>query len=235
MTTTVRGGLLVALVLVALGPAPARAEFLLDGYGGLAWTRQTDVEIRGLDVLGVPVRARLLDVEPDTSFVVGARFGYWFGALPEVGVGVDAFYFEPDVRSQRVTATAAVRGEILDEDIDVTVGGPARIPSAKVPAGVIALDLMARWRAYRSEAFPDGRVQPYVTAGPAFLITDPEDFGTAPGLKVGAGVAVHVLRALAVFGEYRFTYFRPEVDSGGLTYKADLSTHHLVFGLSLRF
>lgn len=105
------------------------------------------------------------------------RGGYWFGALPEVGVGVDAFDFEPDVRSQRVTATAAVRGEILDEDIDVTVGHPTRIPSANVPAGVVALDL----------------------------------------------------------GEYRFTYFRPEVDSGGLTYKADLSTHHLVFGPSLRF
>lgn len=226
------------VVLVGLSCAgfrPARAEIFVDLYGGYSWTRPTDVRIKGIDILGVPVDVRLIGVEPESSPLAGVRLGYWFGFLPEVGVALDLFYFQPDVRAQRVRATAAFSGEILGEAITVSVAGDTRIPATSVPAGVISPDLMLRWRLLRTEDIPHGRLQPYLMGGPSFLITDPEDFDTAMGFNVGAGLAWQLHRRFALFTEYRFTRFQPEVRSGGLRYRADVSTHHVTAGLSLRF
>ena len=48
---------LVALVMV---PARASAEWFIDLYGGYAWTERADVQVKGLDILGVPVDVELL-------------------------------------------------------------------------------------------------------------------------------------------------------------------------------
>ena len=93
---------------------------------------------------------------------------------------MDVFYFRPDVESQTVTATGAVSGKIFDEDISIAAAGPARIPSAEIPAVVFAADLLLRWRYLRTPDIPNGRLQPYITVGPAFLVTDPDDLGTTP-------------------------------------------------------
>jgi hypothetical protein len=225
---------LLGLVL-ALTPAGARAEFFVDLYGGLSWTRPTDVDIRGIDILGVPVDVTLDEVQPNRSGLGGLRLGYWFDFLPDLGVAVDLFYFEPSIKRQTVRATASVTGEIFDEIITVSVAGPAEIPSAWIPAGVVSADLMVRWRLFQDGTAPHGRVQPFLLAGPAFLITDHEDFGTSLGVKTGGGVAWQLTRWLAVFAEYRFTHFTPTVETGGLRYKATVSTHHALVGLSFRF
>lgn len=231
----IRALALALAALVTLAPAPAAAEWFLDLYGGQSWTRDTDIEIQGLDISGVPVDVELLDVKLDDSLLLGVRFGHWFGFAPFFGLAVDAFYFRPDVASQRVQATGTVRAEIFDELIEATAAGPVRIPDADVPAVVIALDVMLRLPLLRDERFPNGRLQPYVTAGPAGLITDPEDLGASVGVKAGAGLVFQIFRHLAVFGEYRFTHFSPEVESGGIEYSADIDTHHALVGISLRF
>ena len=149
---------------------------------------------------------------------------------------MDVFYFRPDVESQTVTATGAVSGKIFDEDISIAAAGPARIPSAEIPAVVFAADLLLRWRYLRTPDIPNGRLQPYITVGPAFLVTDPDDLGTTLGFKVAGGFAWQFTRHLAVFGEYRFTQFKPDdVEVGGLEYSATVSTHHVLGGLSFRF
>jgi opacity protein-like surface antigen len=226
---------LAALVL-ALTPRAARAEWFLDAYAGWSMTERLDIDIRGFSVPGVRVRASLLDVEPEDSPLFGVRAGYWFGFLPEVGLGLDVFYFQPDIRRQRVTATASVSGRILDEPISVAAAGPVRIPSADLPAVVVAGDLLLRWRFLQTPDIPHGRLQPYLTLGPALLITDPDDYGTTLGLKVGGGLAWQLHRRLAVFAEYRFTRFTPDdIESNSLRYSADVNTHHALGGISLRF
>jgi hypothetical protein len=95
---------------VALAPSVRRAEWFIGGYAGWSMTERADVDIRGVSVARVPVQASLLGVEPEDSPLVGVRAGHSFGFLPEVGLGLDLSYFQPDVRRQRVTATAAVSG-----------------------------------------------------------------------------------------------------------------------------
>jgi opacity protein-like surface antigen len=226
----------LALLALVLWPDPARAEWFLDAYAGRSMTERTDIRIRDVSVAGVTVRASLLDVEPEDSPLYGLRAGYWFGALPEVGLGVDVFHFRPDIRRQRVIATAAVSGRLFDEPISVTAAGPVTIPSADLPAVVVAADVLLRWRFLRSADIPHGRLQPYLTLGPAFLVTDPDDYGTTLGFKVAGGLAWQLLRHLAIFGEYRFTRFTPrDIESGGLRYSADVNTHHVLGGISVRF
>lgn len=228
--------ILLVLLAVLLLPGPARAEWFFDAYAGRSTTERADVDIRGFSVAGVPVQASLLDVEPEDSPLFGVRAGYWFGFLPEVGIGVDVFHFRPDVRRQRVTATAAVSGRILDEPLTVSVAGPTTIPSADLPAIVVGADLLLRWRFLTTADIPNGRLQPYLALGPAWLVTDPDDLGTTLGFKAAGGFAWQFHRHLAVFGEYRFTRFRPDdVESGGLRYSTDVNTHHVLGGISFRF
>jgi opacity protein-like surface antigen len=117
-----------------------------------------------------------------------------------------------------------------------TVAGPVTIASADLPAVVVGGDLLLRWRFLQTPDIPNGRLQPYITLGPALLVTDSDDLGTTLGFKVAGGFAWQFHRRLAVFGEYRFTRFTPsDVESGGLRYSADVNTHHVLGGISLRF
>jgi opacity protein-like surface antigen len=227
---------LLLSLLLGLAPDAARAEWFLDGYAGWSRTERTDVDIRGLSVAGVPVQASLLDVKTDDSVLLGLRAGYWFGFLPEVGLGVDVFYFRPDVPAQTVTATGAVSGKIFGESITISAAGPARLPSVTIPAVVFAADLLLRWRFLQTADIPNGRLQPYITVGPAWMVTDPEDYSATLGFKVAGGFAWQFHRRMAVFAEYRYTQFLPDdVEVGGLRYSADVKTHHALGGLSFRF
>jgi opacity protein-like surface antigen len=233
--TWILGWSLAVLVLV-LVPGVARAEWFLDTYAGWSNTQRTDVDITGLSVAGVPVQATLFDVKSDNSLLLGIRGGYWFGFLPEVGLGVDIFYFRADIPSQRVQASGAVSGQIFEEDISVAVAGPARVPSANIPAVALGADLLLRWRFLQTPEIPNGRLQPYITAGPAFLVTDPNDYGTTLGFKVAGGFAWQFHRHFAVFAEYRYTQFLPDdVKVGGLKYSGGVKTNHVLGGFSFRF
>jgi opacity protein-like surface antigen len=77
----------------------------------------------------------------------------------------------------------------------------------------------------------------YLGAGPAWAFTEKsDDLALVLGGLVRAGVAVQVFRHLALFAEYRYSFFPGfELQDRGLTFKTDLDTHHVVGGLSFRF
>ena len=109
------------------------------------------------------------------------------------------------------------------------------IPSQDIPAVAVSADLMVRWRLFPSPAAPHGRLQPYLLAGPALLITDPDTLGTTLGLKVGGGLALQLFRHLALFAGVSFHAVPARGKSGELTYEATVQTHHALAGGSLRF
>jgi hypothetical protein len=73
--------------------------------------------------------------------------------------------------------------------------------------------------------------------GPAWAFTvKSDDLALVLGGLVRAGLAVQVFRHLALFAEYRYSFFPGfELQDRGLTLKTDLDTHHVVGGLSFRF
>jgi hypothetical protein len=131
------------------------------------------------------------------------------------------FCFAPDINSQTVrgSATADLSGNIVDTPINVVAGvsGRVPIPDLDIPStiAVSSLELMLRRPLLTSSAFPNGRLRPPISAGPALLVTDvkPE---VALGVKVGGDLAWQFNDRISLFGEYRFTHFSADTETGGV-------------------
>lgn len=158
------------------------------------------------------------DVEYDSSVTVGGRVGGWFGKY--FGVGLDVFHFDTDVKNTSIEQS--------------NLG--------------IAFDLMARLPLLANEGMPQGRLQPYVTVGPAIFVSDQKSPGftdgqtASVGFKGGAGLKFLFTQHFGLFAEYRYTYFKPTHDfettgpapsTGEMTQQID--THHFVGGIAIHF
>ena len=158
------------------------------------------------------------DVAYDSSFTVGGRVGGWIGKY--FGVGLDVFHFDSDLKN-----TSIEQGNLG-----------------------IAFDLMARLPLLANEGMPHGRLQPYVTVGPAIFVSDQKSPGftdgqsASVGFKGGAGLKFLFTKHFGLFGEYRYTYFKSTQDfettgfaptTGELTQR--IGTHHFVGGVAIHF
>ena len=242
--TVLRKASLVVVVLVACESiaAPVAAEWFGDLYLGGAFTQGHDLTAN-LTVFGTPVANTGQDVHFDTSVVGGGRFGYWFTVAP-YGFGLEVSHFQPSISPQTNAFTSN----------GVSVG-TIRTDTVKLSVTEISFDLMLRWPGLiASPLFPQGRLQPYVSLGPAVFIAtanDSTNFGppndqsntdTSVGLQVGIGATWFVTQNMGVFGEYRFTRFSPEFEfqntlpgRSKLKVNTDINTNHLLIGVSFRF
>jgi opacity protein-like surface antigen len=239
----------IALALVlAMAPAAARAEGFFDIYAGAAFPQDGNVRVKADDAFwnaprsAVPPGAQYTsDVEWETSPSFGLRGGYWFEfedfAPSFLGIGLDLSYYR-----------AFEKDDFASLDMWFLPITPLLM--LRIPLGY-------------SEEFPGGRVQPYAAVGPGFTLAAAhaelsdlsstgnvlDDFNDATldvGLDVRAGLAVQLSHSFALFGEYRYTYIKPnfkdEVDDTGAVdfdtrFDIDpkVATHHLVIGASFRF
>ena len=231
---------IATFVLATLGiaAAPARAELAIDIFGGVSWTKPADVAVDGIDDTNATVRGVFSNVELDPGFTVGLRIGYWFESLPFLGLGLDGFYFSLPVPAQTVATTVSVSGSIFDKPISSTGSGQVRLPSFELPSAGFSPQLMLRWPLFTSNELPKGRLQPYVGVGPAWAVTiDTDKAALILGGLVRGGVSFQLFRHLALFAEYRYSFF-PNFelkDKSGLHFKTDLDTNNFVGGLSIRF
>lgn len=248
-----RNAQIVCAAFICAVTGPASAQWFLDVYAGKGFVESTDVDIQPKDVpvAGIDrIQVDLQDVQFDDFTSFGLRVGHWFESAPNVGLALDIFRFAPDVSAQTVqgSATANFSGNFFDTPINVEAGvsGPVRIGDLDIPAtvAVAPLELMLRKPLLTSSAFPDGRLRPYISAGPALLFTDikPE---VALGVKVGAGLVWQFSERISLFGEYRFTHFSPTVETGGvniagvetgdLEVNLNADPHFALAGLSYQF
>jgi len=239
-------GLRLKPVLAALCPllfavaTPVSAEWFADLYGGVAYTPPSDVTLV-VRPPGMEADHTFHDLKWDPSGVLGARAGYWFDALPWYGIGLDAFGFNANLPTQIV---------------DTTISGvtePATLQKIDFAIAAIAFDVVRlRYPFLASPEYPNGRLQPYVTAGPALFkvrvtnkgnpeLTNRSATDSSMGYKAGGGLSWQLTRDTAIFGEYRYTHFHAEpVLEGAITglrvpMQFDLNTHHLITGVSFRF
>lgn len=231
---------LVSLDVVTV-PTDADAEWLVDIYLGAAFTQSEDLVVRvpELDDL----KATYKGVGFDTSASFGGRLGYWFESAPYLGLALDAFHFQPDLSGQTRTVKLC--------DIDGCETDRLPFDKADLDVTAISFDVMLRWSLLTTKELPKGQLQPYLSMGPAIFIArvkdsvnfaDPpnqSDTDTSMGLKAGAGLAWEFRKNVALFTEYRFTHFSPEVefrpDGFKTTVESNINTHHLLGGISLRF
>src|SRR5262249_53959215 len=119
---------------LGLGAAPPRAELAIDIFGGVSWTKSTDVAVDGIDDSNVSIKGVFKDVDLDPGFTVGLRLGYWFESLPFLGLGLDGFYFSLPVPSQNVDSTVNVSGKIFNHPISSSSSGKVHLPSFDLPS-----------------------------------------------------------------------------------------------------
>jgi len=237
----------VLLVASSVGAVPASAEWFGDLYLGGAFTQNDDLTAKG-SVNGTPFELTARDLRFDSSVTGGGRFGYWFEALPWLGLGLDIAYFAPNASSQNVDTNVKLGG------VSTNVGAVA-FDKVKVDVTDVSFDLMLRWPGLvASPQFPKGRLQPYLTVGPAiFLATakDSTNFGppnnqsshdTSVGVKAGFGTTWMLTPHIGIIGEYRFTHFSPkfefDTDVPGFSktkVETDVNTHHVLVGVTFRF
>jgi len=229
--------LALSIIAAAWAGAPAEAEWALDAYAGAAWTESADIRITGRDNTGSAVDAMIFDLKTNTGVAAGLRAGYWIDPLPFLGLGLDFFYFSVPVPAQTASATGTLTSEIRDKPITINTAGQADVPSVTLPALGFSPDLRLRWPFLTSKAYPQGILQPYLTAGPAWVLTLTSDnLDVKLGGKIGAGLSVSLVRWVALFAEYRYTFFPGFTFSHEhVAYKADINTHAAIFGISLRF
>ena len=106
-----------------------------------------------------------------TGVTAGLRAGYWIDPLPFVGLGLDFFYFSVPIPAQTASATGTLTSEIRGKPITINGAGQADIPSVTLPALGFSPDLRLRWPLITSKEYPQGILQPYLTAGPAWVLT----------------------------------------------------------------
>jgi opacity protein-like surface antigen len=229
--------LLTTVMAIACGARPTAAEWNVDLYGGAAWIESSNLGVRGQDDRGESVNLTIFDLDTNTGFTIGVRGGYWLDPLPFLGFDLDVFYLQIPVPAQTTTGTATLTGHFLDKPISVDASGVARIPSATLPLFGFAPEIRLRWPLMVDATFPHGRLQPYINAGPAWAFSlNNEHLVVEFGGKVGGGLAFQFAPWIALFGEYRYIFFPGfELTDKHLTYKANINSHTVILGLSLRF
>jgi opacity protein-like surface antigen len=228
----------VGFAALLLGtPLGVSAEMYADLYTGAVFMNNTDLTVTS--TLGTTETIQNLKV--NDSWTAGGRAGYWLESLDWLGFGLDLFFFHAKMPSQ--TATSTINGSSPTQtSVDWSL-----------PVFGIGFDVL-RLRAplLRSEQFPHGRLQPYLTAGPAIFITwagqvrvQPQgqsDSHAAVGAKAEGGVTFLLTEKVGLFTEYRFTHFTSKLSyqnntSGPATdtFKTTFDSHHIIAGLSFSF
>lgn len=184
----------------------------------------------------------------------GYRVVHFFRRNPRIGLGIEfthhkLFLNQPD---QRVRISGTYRGEALDRSLPVSTF----IDYLSVSHGVnhLSLTFTYRWLLSPTPEIPEGRWQPFVSAGfgPAFphlelkLIEDAPDWSEyafhsgAGNFNLGAGIGVRYKLSphLGAYLEYKFSYSHLhdmdfDDDSGDLA--MSFHTHHLMWGISFIF
>jgi len=219
----------------------ASGEWFADLYGGATYTPRSDVTLV-IQLPGLSADHTLHRVKWDTAPTFGGRAGYWFEALPWLGVGLDVFHLGSNISTQTVPITV------------VGINTTAQLQAIDFSITAIAFDVIRlRWPLLTSAEFPKGQLQPYFTVGPALFITQAKDTNnfipsnqsvtdTSLGVKVGTGITWQLLTHVAFFGEYRFTHFSPQPTFFNASpipiqvpLQTDLNSHHLIAGISFRF
>lgn len=245
----VRSAILISGLMIA---APAASQTFIDVFAGRSHPEKTDIAIVADEArvngerVPASLRVDVFDVQATDENLIGGRFGHWFGKF---GVAVDISSLNPDVKAQRVAATASLA---FDERVTIDPSDSVDVPIPKigVPTTVtVAALAMARLPIGSTIKNPGGAITPYVFAGPVWLVTNASLDGKF-GLRAGGGLRLPITRGLGVFAEYRYTRVQSakaiagriggqagdvRATTGDIRVELDLRNHTGAAGLSLQF
>jgi hypothetical protein len=176
------------------------------------------------------------DVKLDSSGSYGMKLTAWTTALRpkngfDLGIEIDHTRFSADTRAQTVSASGMSQGNAVPS---------AFVNKNEVGVRTIAVNALFRIPYGITEALPHGRWYPYLGVGggvqhATMRRTDgSEDSNSALLVQGLAGIKIFVVRHVAIFGEYKFTYADHSFVFD-LTRNETIQAHHMTFGVALHF
>lgn len=219
----VYASMFISLSLVLIPPT-ADAELFIDAYVGGAFTSDSDATFSILDTV------TNVGIDTDDSFIAGGRLGYWFGFFPWLGLALDVSYFEMEGDptsnfDDGQLPTVDTLGKANFNILPISALVMLRLPSLINPIALLGLT-------------------PYAAIGPSVFLTQVdfegfEESGAALGLDVRVGLRWEFLPVFGVFVEYRYTRVEDDFQDALRDFPAsmdvDVTTHHALGGISLRF
>lgn len=174
-----------------------------------------------------------------TSFLYGAKVGYYFSRANWFGLETEAYNTTPHMKQLQTTWTVPA-GTVFPGPgggtIPTTVTGPVTFAGNHLRVLMWApANLMFR--------YPNGRLQPYIGFGPGIFfarvnVTE-QGFETSQsnirvGLNAKVGAEFFITRHVAVFGEWKYNWVRFNFDEA-LGIAATYEMHLVAGGLSYHF
>lgn len=236
LTLLLGASLLASLILTALLPPRAKAEWYIAGQLGVTLPSLggglTNVDVGS----PFPQGATHSDLDLQTSMLYGGKVGYYFRSARWLGLETEVFHTNPHIKEQTHT---------FFSPSGVPVGS-ATLQGAHLGVTMWApLNIMLR--------YPKSRLQPYIGIGPGIFFARIKQEGLGAenptstssngkiGLNAKAGVEYYFTRRFSAFGEWKYNYarfsFSENLDAFPFPYafKATYSVHNLAFGLAYHF
>lgn len=176
------------------------------------------------------------DVKLDSSGSYGMKLTAWTTALRpkngfDLGIEIDHTRFSADTRAQTASASGISQGNAVRS---------AFVNKNEVGVRTIAVNALFRIPYGITEALPHGRWYPYLGVGggvqhATMRLTDgSEDSNSALLVQGLAGIKIFIVRHVAIFGEYKFTYADHSFVFDA-TRNETIQAHHMTFGVALHF
>lgn len=225
--------LIMAATVLSNAFADDLYDLSLSGFAGFAIPLETTV-----NQTNAPQSTNFTaqDVKLDSSGSYGMKLTAWTTALRpkngiDLGIEIDHTRFSADTRAQTASAGGMSQGVAV---------GSAFVNKNEVGVRIIAVNALFRIPFGVTEALPHGRWYPYLGMGggvqhATMRLTDgSEDSNSALLVQGLAGIKIFVVRHVAIFGEYKFTYADHSFvfDS---TRNETIQAHHMTFGVALHF
>ena len=203
---------------VVMYAVPAAGEMYISGQVGYASpSKLSDIQVKGADP------GTISDLSLKNNIAYGLKIGGYFpGALKWLGVELEGFYNQPDIKTQ--TATASLSSGVLSGQFDAT----------RLRVAHFAVNILAR--------YPGTTFQPYIGIGGGANVAGldeninngiVDDVAIAPSMNALAGVRIFLTENIAFFGEYK--YNRSTFKFSDNEIEAKYQTNMFMGGISFHF
>ena len=195
---------------VGLFPTLSRAEFYFGGaIGGNFPLDFSDVQLNAVN--NPPI-----DLQLENSLAYGGKVGYFFPSLKWLGVELEAFNTNPNIKQQVIMVN----------------GFPISLAGIDLAVTTAAVNLVAR--------YPGNRIEPYIGVGPGVFVArisrgSNSETAVVPGVNVIGGGRVFLTDWLAFFTEYKFNYAKFDFDNGTIGFDGTYIANHVHGGISIHF
>jgi hypothetical protein len=235
----------VLAAVVCAFPTNARADWMVGGFLGQAWTRPSTVVLTlpsqetRLEIAGVEYRGE--------SFRSPQYYGVRVVWIPNAHrwIGIEGEWIHAKAFAQ-TSRIVHVRGTLRGAPIDASLPLSSLVQRLAMSHGLnfILANVAVRHDVGPVNSQRVARLVAVVRAGAGPMTPHAESRidnvargqyeYSGVGAQLGGGVELSLWRGLGMLGEYKFTWAAPRIDVAGGEAKVPTRSHHVVFGLAYR-